>query len=306
MLPRRLFLASVMVLSLAAFAIAADRIAKDTKNKAEPQSRPGWFVVEENVWIRLNDEPSQHMHQAHESFLTKEYGATTNELRKAACYLHIAARNSFQPNESSTHCFCTRAGQFGGGRPGRHREIGQELRIQLWHAAEHALGRNDHTKAKAALNAKHHAMAGQYLRSAVNHVEDSAKWSGHELESGTVATANGVRIVAGKLIDGSGFVVDEAEKGVTWVGDEVEKVGKSIDLASSTSRSDRKSRRQLPKGETMSPHLFVSGTMFEIQRLKRNQIDRAFKACRSPYGCGFVAFDLFSRARCPREGIPCF
>jgi len=49
------------------------------------------------------------------------------------------------------------------------------------------------------------------------------------LESGTVATANGVRTLAGKLIEGSGLVVEEAEKGVTWVGDEVEKVGRSID-----------------------------------------------------------------------------
>jgi hypothetical protein len=91
------------------------------------------------------------------------------------------------------------------------------------------LGADDHEKAKTALNAKHPAMAGHYLRSAVNHVEDAAKWSGHELESGTLATANGVRIVAGKLIEGSGFVVNEAEKGITWVGDEVEKVGRSID-----------------------------------------------------------------------------
>jgi hypothetical protein len=49
------------------------------------------------------------------------------------------------------------------------------------------------------------------------------------LESGTVATANGVRTLAGKLIEGSGLVVEEAEKGVTWVGDEVETSGKFIE-----------------------------------------------------------------------------
>ena len=94
MLPRRLFIASVMVLSLAACAIAADRADESDDKKAEPELRPGWFVVEEDVWIRLNDEPSQHMRQAHESFLKKDYGATTSELRKAAGYLYIAARNS--------------------------------------------------------------------------------------------------------------------------------------------------------------------------------------------------------------------
>jgi len=228
MLPPRLFLASVMVLGLAALAGATDRADKPSDKKAVPESRPGWFVVEEDVWIRLNDEPSQHMHQAHESFLKKAYGATTSELRKAGGYLHIAARNSSSETKAaltaSAHELDSLAAEVQAGTVKSVKSLDSAFA-----RAEHALAADDHAKAKTALKAKHHAMAGHYLRSAMNHVEDAAKWSGHELERGTVATANGVRIVSGKLIDGSGFVVDEAEKGVTWVGDEVEKVGKSID-----------------------------------------------------------------------------
>jgi hypothetical protein len=228
MLTRRLFLASVMVLSWAACAGATDRTDKPTDTKAVPESRPGWFVVEEDVWVRLDDEPSQHMHRAHESFLKKEYGATTTELRKAGGYLHIAARNSSSETKAaltaSAHELDSLAADVQAGTVKSAKSLDSAFA-----RAEHALGADNQAKAKTALNAKHHAMAGHYLRSAVNHVEDAAKWSGHELESGTLATANGVRIVAGKLIDGGGFVVDEAEKGVTWVGDEVEKVGRSID-----------------------------------------------------------------------------
>jgi hypothetical protein len=217
-----------MVLGLAALAGATDRADKPTDKKAVPESRPGWFVVEEDVWIRLNDEPSQHMHQAHESFLKKAYGATTSELRKAGGYLHIAARNSSSETKAaltaSAHELDSLAAEVQAGTVKSVKSLDSAFA-----RAEHALAADDHAKAKTALKAKHHAMAGHYLRSAMNHVEDAAKWSGHELERGTVATANGVRIVSGKLIDGSGFVVDEAEKGVTWVGDEVEKVGKSID-----------------------------------------------------------------------------
>jgi hypothetical protein len=228
MLPRRLLLASMMVLSLAALVIAADRADKPTDKNAEPELRPGWFVVEEDVWIRLNDEPSQHMRQARESFLKKDYGATTSELRKAGGYLHIAARNSSSETRTaltaSAHELDSLAADVQAGTVKSVKSLDSAFA-----RAEHALGADDHEKSKTALIARHHAMAGHYLRSAVNHVENAAKWSGHELQSGAVATANGVRVVAGKLIEGSGFVVNEAEKGITWVGDEVEKVGRSID-----------------------------------------------------------------------------
>jgi hypothetical protein len=223
-----MFLPSLMVLGLAALAIGADRNAKPADKKAEPESQPGWFIVEEDVWIRLNDEPSLHMHQAHESFLKKEYGATTNDLRKAAGYLHIAARNASSETKAALTASAYELDSLATDvQAGRVKSV--KSLDTAFARAEHALGADYHAKAKAALNAKHHAMAGHYLRSAVNHVEDAAKWSGHELESGTVATAKGVRSVAGKLIDGSGCIVDEAEKGITWVGDEVEKVGRSID-----------------------------------------------------------------------------
>ena len=228
MLPPRLFHASLMVLGLATLAVGADRDTKPADKKAEPKSRPGWIVVEEDVWIRLNDEPSLHMRQAHESFVKKDYGATTRDLRKAAGYLHIAAPKRLQRDQGSTHCFRARVGNLGGGRPSRHCEIGQELGFRLRTGRACVRGRRSR-QGQTALNAKHPARAGHYLRSAVNHVRDAAKWSGHELERGTVATANDVRLVAGKLIDGSGVVVDEAEKGITWVGDEVEKVGRAID-----------------------------------------------------------------------------
>jgi hypothetical protein len=37
------------------------------------------------------------------------------------------------------------------------------------------LGADDHAKAKTARNAKHHVMAGHYLRSTANRVENAAK-----------------------------------------------------------------------------------------------------------------------------------
>jgi len=38
-----------------------------------------------------------------------------------------------------------------------------------------------------------------------------------------------VRLVAGKLVEGVGFVPDKVGKGVTWVGTEIEKLGKLIE-----------------------------------------------------------------------------
>ena len=197
-----------------------------------PESQPGWIIVEEDVWVRLNDQPSEHMQQAHDSFVKKEYAATALELRKAGAYLHVAARNGATGTKAAPTASAQELDSLAADvQAGTVKSV--KSLDSTFARAEHALAVDYHAKAKTALNAKHHAMTGHYLHSAVNHVERAATWCGHEFESFVcaAATADGkARVVSGKLIDGSGFRCGTRPgKGIKWVGDEVEKLGKFIE-----------------------------------------------------------------------------
>jgi hypothetical protein len=60
-------------------------------------------------------------------------------------------------------------------------------------------------------------------------MEQAAKWSGHKLETSTVEVIKSTRIVAGKLIEGVGWVPEEVGKGITAIGSEISKLGKKIE-----------------------------------------------------------------------------
>ncbi|WP_254508997.1 hypothetical protein [Anatilimnocola floriformis] len=228
MLRLLLFVASFALLCTTSLVAFADEKAKLAEKKVEPESSPGWVVIEEDVWIRFIDEPSLRMRQAHERFTKKEYEAAAHDMRKAAGYLQVEAQNAATGTKAalmaSAHELETLATET---------QTGKVKSVKNMEAAfaraEHALAADHLAKAKVALNNKNHAKTGHYLSSAVAHVESGAKWAGRELETGAMATANGVRTLSGKLIEGGGFAVDEAGKGVTWVGDEVEKLGKYIE-----------------------------------------------------------------------------
>lgn len=224
----RSLLALLIALGLTAWPVMADPGAKPTETTVEPQPKPGWIVIEEDVWFRFDDEPTLYMHQAHKSFLKKEYQATARELRKAGGYLHVAAKNASSDTKAALTASALELDRLAADiHDGTVKSV--KSLESAFARAERALAADDHAKAKSALSHDHHPKAGHYLSSAVTHVENAAKWSGQKLESGAIATAKGVRTVAEKLREGGGAVVDEAGKGITWIGAEVQRLGKVIE-----------------------------------------------------------------------------
>ncbi|MCA9213488.1 MAG: hypothetical protein KDB27_10510 [Planctomycetales bacterium] len=224
----RLRIVSCFVFVITAAVFADDNVATSASNSAPPKSTPGWVVVEEDIWLRFSDEPSHHLHQAHESFIKQKYKAAANDVVKAAGYVHIAAQNAASGTKAALIASAQELDRLA--KDIKSGAVTSVKKLESAFArAEHALAAHYQAKARSALRQKKHASAGHYLRSAVNHVENGAKWTGHKLESGVVAAASGVRTVAGKLVEGSGFVLDEVGKGVEWVGVEVEKLGKQLE-----------------------------------------------------------------------------
>jgi hypothetical protein len=224
----RLFFVSVIALYLAVVAVAEDKQDKPAKNVVESELPPGSVVVDEDVWVRLIDEPSVHMDRAHDGFVKKNFKLAADEMRKTASYLHIAARNATTTTKAGLSASAQELERLA-----KNVENGTEQSVKKLESAfgraERALAEHHQINAKSALDRKRNGAAGRYLRSAVGHVENAAKWSGQELESGAAKTAEGVRTVAEKLVDGSGVVVNQAGKGIKWLGSEIQKLGTVIE-----------------------------------------------------------------------------
>jgi hypothetical protein len=52
-------------------------------------------------------------------------------------------------------------------------------------------------------------------------LEQTARWSGRKLETGTTEVVNYARMVGGKLINGAGYGADEGSKGIKEIGREL-------------------------------------------------------------------------------------
>lgn len=69
---------------------------------------------------------------------------------------------------------------------------------------------------------------GHALKSAAEHMEQAANWSGHKLEAGTSKAIKVAREVSGKLAEGAGYVPEEVGNGLKSMGEAISGFGKKI------------------------------------------------------------------------------
>ena len=60
-------------------------------------------------------------------------------------------------------------------------------------------------------------------------MEQAAKWSGRELETGTADTIDYARTVGGKLIKGAGWTADEVDKRIKGISSALSKFGEKME-----------------------------------------------------------------------------
>jgi hypothetical protein len=93
----------------------------------------------------------------------------------------------------------------------------------------HALAKHHYLKAVEAQGKKKAEKTGRFLKSAAIHLEHGLSWSGHKLEAAAVASIKEIRVLSGKLIEGTGWGPDEIGKAITWIGKEIEKLVSKIE-----------------------------------------------------------------------------
>ncbi len=230
--------------TFATFAVAVVFAAGTTRaadpldlNPSLPAPPPGHFIVQEELWTDLADEPGQHMERAREAYLKVDAADAAAELRKAATHLRISAaqaaagtKRSLIRSAMELEALAKRV------EAGTVKSVG-ELDAAIARAL-HALAHHHCVLAEKSWVQRETRCAGKQMRASADNLERATARTGEVLRSATREVAKDIRIISGKLVEGTGFVADEVGRGFTSLGKQVETVGKVIEPHPATAAAE--------------------------------------------------------------------
>ena len=196
--------------------------------KPAPTAPEGYVVVEEDVPTAFVDAPGEHFHKARQSFIKKDYKAAAEEIRTSVAFMKLQAARA---NAEGKKLLTASIDEL------------EKLAIDvekgtvtsaatLNHAfarAHHALAKHHYLKAMEYKAKGATTKLGHALKASAIHLEHGFAWAGHELEAATVAVIKDTGLVAGKLIEGGGWIGKEAGDLIEKIGVEIEKLGKILE-----------------------------------------------------------------------------
>ena len=208
----------------------AEELGKEQTKPTAPETPQTWGDVEEDVWIDFVDQPGEKFHKARESFLKKDFKNAAAEIRKGAAFLKLeAARSTKEGKEllmSSVYELKKLAKDVDAGEV-----TSAKMLDEAFARAHHALARHHHIKATEYHAKGEMSKMGHALKAAATHLEHGLAWSGHKLEAGTVEVLKETGLVAGKLIEGTGWVASGVGKAIDEIGKEIAKLGRMVEPA---------------------------------------------------------------------------
>ena len=169
----------------------------------------------------------EHFQKAHKFFLKKDFKAAASEIRNAAELLKQESEKATTKAKKVLIASANELEQLA--KDVEKGAVTSDKKLKdAFARAEHALAEHHYLRASELWVKKETKETGHELKSAVQHLERAARWSGHEMEKGTVEVLDGMTNGAGKLMEGAGWVPEEVGKGITAIGSEISKLGKKI------------------------------------------------------------------------------
>lgn len=197
-----------------------------TTMAAAPTEPSGYVIVEEGVLVDLQQMPLTLMDQARTAFAQKNFVQASNDLSSAANLLRVEARKTSAKNQQEDQLKTAAANLDDlANRVAKNQVKSQaELNMAL---AQIAYQKANHHRLEAAeeWSAQHVKRAGHDLQGAADAIDRASKWSGRKIQVGAVKSVDGVRIVAGKLVQGTGWTTAEVGKAIDDVGAAVDRLG---------------------------------------------------------------------------------
>jgi hypothetical protein len=224
---RALGLAIAFVITMTHPGVWAGTIESQTLGK----SPNGTIQVPEEVVIILDQDLNDHLQKAREHFTQKDLPAAAADLRKAAALLKLEAGSGLTPEDKEL--LQTSAQEL----DRLAAEVQEEAPIagtELNHAiarAHYGSARHYYRQAMEDRTKRASAQAGHDLRAAVDHVQQGLASAGVTLTAATRAALDEARLLAGKMIAETGFVLNRSGEGYQAVGQALEGLGKQLEQA---------------------------------------------------------------------------
>ena len=185
------------------------------------------FVIDEETWVVLLDEPGSHLEKAHKSFLEKDFDAAASEMKKAAAYCLIEAKRATGD---------ARDGLVGAGR--ELEKLADDVKSgtvesiksvdDAFARAYHALAKHHYLKATESWTKKEAKKVGHAIHASASYVERGFKAAGREVDEGVHKTLDGARKLSGDLISGSGKLGEDVGSAISDCGKQTQLLGQRI------------------------------------------------------------------------------
>jgi hypothetical protein len=212
----------VVGIAVASGVVLRLNFADDGLPKLQPPT--GFVMIEEDRWNLMADEPDHHIGRAREAYLMMDAKTAAREIRKAAIYLRVAgshaterARRGLIQAEHDLDHLAKRI------ESGTIRSV-EELDLATARAL-HALADYQYIKAAEKWREREVRVSGQYLRASVDNLEHAAARTDARMRAATAEMARESRVMANRLAEGTGYVVEEIGTGFEAFGREIERVG---------------------------------------------------------------------------------
>lgn len=215
------------------FTKASASVESQLKHLAEISKSDQWGPVPtdvvlqpdsiEAIWIAHGDEPTTQFCIARHAILTRQHATAAGALRRAEAFITMRVQHA--GGQVKTELLASASDIAGIADDLEHDvQVSMHEVDRAFARVEIAMAEYFRERAKGAHAKNEAAETGHYLRAAATHLERGAAWTGHTVESGVTSTIHAARTLAGKLMAGAGWTVDEVGKGI-------DSVGKSIDAA---------------------------------------------------------------------------
>ncbi|HME43893.1 MAG TPA: hypothetical protein VKF36_12455 [Syntrophorhabdales bacterium] len=174
------------------------------------------------------DEPGSHFQKAVELFVKKDLKAAASEIRKGAGFLKRKAKSATKEGKEGLSASAQELEKLA--KDVERGGVTSEKQLKDTFARSYeALSNHEYRRASESWAKKKTRETGQALTNAAADMEQAAKWSGRELETGTADTIDYARAVGGKLIKGAGWTADEVDKGIKGISSALSKFGEKVE-----------------------------------------------------------------------------
>lgn len=193
-----------------------------------PPAPAGYLLVDEEMWSQLMDEAGRHLDRARDAFLHGHHRTTALEFHKAAIMMKIDAAHGLHRSDSalltSAHELDHLAQRI---LSGKSTDTIDDIDAASSRALT-ALAAHEQAKAVQAWKQDQPRRSGRYLRAAADNLERAAFRARVAMTTATTDAIRNSRVLSTKLIDNTGYAIEEVGKGMDAMGHQVERFGQAI------------------------------------------------------------------------------